>query len=120
MGLKSVAENAAKAIFLAVGDIVVDCSISRKVGEVYDEVTDTFSGGTLTTYSFGGVVKQYAHGMVDGETIQTGDYMVIIRQEDISTTPVNGETVTVNGELLKIISFVGDAADATYTLQVRQ
>lgn len=121
MGLRDVAANAARTIFNIVGDITVDCSITRNVGETYDEVTDTYSGGTATTYSFKGIVTHYTYGMYHDNAVQDGDYTVLVRKAEIGIRPLNGENIVVNGETLKIVAPVKeDTAGAIYSIHVRR
>jgi len=120
MGLKARLDMAVNAAFKTLGDIPVECSLTRNIGAVYDEVTDSYSGGTPITYTCAGIVKQYDDGFRGNDAIQVGDFMIVIRQAEIATEPQPGETLDVGGISHKIVSVYGDAANVTYTLQVRK
>jgi hypothetical protein len=97
------------------------CSITRTTGQTYDPVTDTYTGGTTTTYEFQAFRgKDYELTQIDGTVIQAGDMLLKTSQLDLTVEPENGEAVTVDGVDWTIINHSADPARATWWMQVRK
>jgi len=120
MSLRTIAANAAKTGFRVAGDIPVSCSITRTTGQTYDPVTDTYTGGTPTDYEFRGVMSTDTRQYREGSTVQAGDMLLVVRQDDVGITPEIGEVVTVDGTDWHVVNFSQDAAGAMFQMQVRK
>ena len=67
-----------------------------------------------------GIRLEYNKAEVDGQSIQQGDYKVLIEQQPLAVdVRADNVKMTFNSKAVDIISVSEDAARAVYTLQVR-
>lgn len=81
---------------------------------------DTQTNTTLASDTTKGIRLEYKKSEFGGESIQIGDYKVLVYQQDL-TTDVRADNVvmTFNSKAVSIESVGEDTARAVYTLQVR-
>jgi hypothetical protein len=91
-----------------------------QAGEVdYNDQSTAVSNITSDTTK--GIRVDYNKTQIDGQNIQTGDYKVLVLQQGLNTdVRADNVTMTFNGISVSIVSVSEDAAQAVYTLQVRE
>lgn len=93
-----------------------DPVVLKQVDSDYDTQQDTIIA-LDNTY---GIRLEYSKNEFNGQSVQIGDYKVIIEQQPLVVDVRADNTVmTFNNKAVDIISVSEDAARAAYTLQVR-
>lgn len=94
-----------------------DTAVFELVGEQdYDTQIAPIESTTTTT----GIRLEYNKTQFDNQSIQSGDYKVVLEQQPIDfDVRADNVNLTFNSKAVEIISVVEDAARAVYTLQVR-
>jgi hypothetical protein len=115
---------ATRASFQALADKL----INNTFADFRDPVTlsqveynyETQTNTTITSDTTKGIKLEYKKSEFGGESIQVGDYKVLVYQQGL-TTDVRADNVvmTFNGKAVSIESVNEDPARAVYTLQVR-
>tara|TARA_R110000851_G_scaffold143428_1_gene282347 strand:- start:4793 stop:5149 length:357 start_codon:yes stop_codon:yes gene_type:complete len=81
---------------------------------------DTQANTTVTSDTTKGIRLEYKKSEFGGESIQVGDYKVLVYQQGLNTDVRADDVVmTFNGKAVSIINVSEDPARAVYTLQVR-
>lgn len=93
-----------------------DPVVLQQVVSDYETQSDTITAFDNTF----GIRLEYSKSEVDGQSIQQGDYRVLIEQQPL-VVDVRADNVkmTFNSKAVDIISVSEDAARAVYNLQVR-
>lgn len=74
----------------------------------------------LQTNSTNGIRIEFSKSQIDGQSVQIGDYMIIVEQQSVNIdVRVDNVLATFNGKPVDIINVEEDAARAAYTIQVR-
>ncbi len=84
----------------------------------YDPITETT---TKITDTVDAMREEYKQGQIDGQSIQSNDFMLLALVSDFTTiTPsTNGLKVVVDGKTCTVVKAFEDAANATWVIQVR-
>lgn len=95
-------------------------TVSRTTGETYDEIAETMSGGSVTTYSPKGLLVEYDDSLIDGTRIQKGDKMAIL---DNTVKPASDDLLTVDEEQWNVVrwkTIKPSTVAVVYFVQVRK
>ena len=96
-----------------------DAIIFTKVGD-YDYTTQDTAGDDPAVNAFG-IRVDYLKSEVDGKKIQASDYKVLVEQTGLGVdVRADNVEMTFKGVEVTIESVNEDAAQAVYTLQVRE
>ena len=81
---------------------------------------DTQTNTTITSDATKGIRLEYKKSEFGGESIQVGDYKVLVYQQGLNTdVRADNVVMTFNDKAVSIESVNEDPARAVYTLQVR-
>lgn len=88
-------------------------------------VLGTFDYSTQTTPTVNtnaqGIRTEYTKNEVDGQRVQASDYKVLVEQQGLGVdVRSDNVTMTFKGVAVSIVTVNEDAAQAVYTLQVRE
>ena len=110
-------KDAASEVFIEFADFLVGRDFV-KAGS-YDPVTGTTTGDI--TENVPSLREDYDKRQIDGQSIQSNDFKLLVEAVNFATIAPNVDdlTVTVDGKRCKVIGAMIDAANAVYTIQVR-
>jgi hypothetical protein len=113
---KSFQDTASRMINETFKDFRDDIVLTGASAFDYDTQTETNS----FTYTGKGIRNTFNKSAFNGESVQIGDYQVIMEQQPIGQDITIGSVnMAINGKDVKIIDISEDAARAVYTFQVR-
>lgn len=116
-------QQVAADLFSVFADFAKPTTFTRPgSGGVYDPITGETTGGTPAHASTAPAIRQdYEAQEVDGQAVQRNDFKLLVRKATLNTDPrADSVTVSFGGRQCRIINAELDAADAVWTLQVRQ
>lgn len=95
-------------------------SVTRTIPGTYDPGTGTTGPDTVTVHACRGWVESYDDDTIDGTRINASDVRVMVLTTSIDVEPSDDtDTITVNGEVLSILSVKHDASGALFIVQAR-
>ena len=118
---------ATRASFQALADKLINNTFAdfrdvvtlAQAGEV-DYENQSTPVADITSDTTKGIRLEFNKFQVDGQSVQVGDYQVLVLQQGLNTdVRADNVTMTFNGVDVSIISVEEDPARAVYTLQVR-
>lgn len=75
-------------------------TISRVTGETFDRVAGTVSGGSTSTFTPKGIIKNYKKNEIDGTRILAGDRLLVL---DDTVEPLMDDTISSSGDDWNIV-----------------
>lgn len=106
---------------------------SNLINNVFGDFRDDIVFSVLGTYDYEtqtaptvntnakGIRTEFTKNEIDGQRIQASDYKVLVVQQGLGVdVRSDNVTMTFNGVAVSIVTVNEDAAQAVYTLQVRE
>lgn len=107
-----------------IGTFGTTATITTHTGGNYDPITDgTVPGSDVQVVVPCSPPEEYKNYVIDGTRIQTGDMKILIPALVYATSPVTAQTITIRGQIYKIISVIPVSSgnqEAVWEVQLRR
>jgi len=98
-------------------------TLSKTTGGSFVPATNSYSGGSTSTYAVNGVLSDYNKNLIDGSSIRFGDKKLIVAAKDLAVTPEANDIIIDSSDNWTIVSVAEVKPASTkliYELQLRR
>lgn len=101
-------------------DLPMTVTLTQTAPGTYDTATRVYTPGAATVHTVTAILTRYRASEVEPDAILSTDRKALIRQNELAVMPSVNDTLTVAGEIWKVMSHDQDAAEGLWLLQVRK
>lgn len=120
MALDVAIKAAVSAAFLAISKLETQVSLVKNSSNPSYNATTGAVTRSSVTHTFNALIIKYERNEIDGVNVLATDGKMIFPQSRLLTTPTTTDTFTISGVSWEIKSVEQDAANATWTIQIRR